>query len=317
MNTEKTCKQRGKGQSGVFHSVAVLVCFAALALPALGQVHPNLNRYSIDPISFRGPDPAKRFKDIEIVQKLDAQVPLDTLKFRNEMGEEVTLKDCIVPGKPFVLAMVYYECPSICNQVLNGVVGACDAADIGLEMGQDFTTIAVSINPKENSELAAAKKTNYLKNYHRAFGNQGLRFLTGDQEQIETLANIVGFRYFYEEATQQYAHAAGIMILTPDGRVSSYYFGLEYLPKTLGLALVSASGGKIGSLVAQLKLLCYHYDPSVGAYGFYVMSAIRLAGGAVLVGLALFWVINYLRNRRFAASVAAVSGVGGGLAGQP
>lgn len=318
MDTQHKSMYRTGKAAGLVQGIAVLFCAVVLSLPAFAQVHPNLNRYSIDPISFRGPDPAKRFKEIEIVQKLDAQVPLDTLKFRNEMGEQVSLRDCIAPGKPFVLAMVYYECPSICNEVLNGIVGACDAADIGLEMGQDFTTIVVSINPKETPELAAAKKKNYLQNYHRAFGNQGLRFLTGEQEQIETLANIVGFRYFYEEATQQYAHAAGIMILTPDGRVSSYYFGLEYLPKTLGLALVSASGGKIGSLVAQLKLLCYHYDPSVGAYGFYVMSAIRIAGGLVLTALALFWGIHHLRTRRAAASALAVqgTGIGGGLTGQ-
>lgn len=319
MSIQATHTRSTAGQLGLFARGVVFASLLAMSLPALAQVHPNLNRYSIDPISFRGPDPAKRFKDIEIVQKLDAQVPLDTLKFRNEMGEEVSLRDCMVPGKPLVLAMVYYDCPSICNQVLNGVVGACDAADIGLEMGQDFTTIAVSINPKETPELAAAKKTNYLKNYHRAFGNQGLRFLTGEQEEIETLANIVGFRYFYEEATKQYAHAAGIMIITPEGRISSYYFGLEYLPKTLGLALVSASGGKIGGLVAQLKLLCYHYDPSVGAYGFFVMSAVRLVGIIVMASLLIFWAFYFLRSRRADAPADSAPGasIGGGLAGQP
>jgi protein SCO1/2 len=299
--------------------IGLTACAALLCSGAMAQVHPNLNRYSVDPISFRGPDPAKRFKDIEIVQKLDAQLPIETLKYRNEKGEEVSLKDCMIPGRPVVLAMVYYDCPSICNQVLNGVIAACDAADIGLEMGQDFTTIAVSINPNENAELAAAKKSNYLKNYHRAFGNEGLRFLTGDQEQISTLANLVGFRYFYEEATKQYAHAAGIMILTPEGRVSSYYFGLEYLPKRLGMALIDASGGKIGSLVARLQLLCYHYDPSVGAYGFYVMYAVRIIGGMVLSGIALFWLVQYVYTRRFTAKIGPTSGadLGGGLAGQP
>lgn len=299
--------------------LSLAACIAVFACGALAQVHPNLNRYSIDPISFRGPDPAKRFKDIEIVQKLDAQIPLDTLKFRNEAGETVSLRDSMIPGKPVVLAMVYYECPSICNQVLNGVVGACDAADIGLEMGQDFTVLAVSINPNETPELAAAKKQNYLANYHRAFGQQGLRFLTGQQEDIETLANLVGFRYFYEEATKQYAHAAGIMVLTPDGRVSSYYFGLEYLPKTLGLALIDASGGKIGSLVAKLQLLCYHYDPATGAYGLYIMSVLRLLGVAVLVGLGGFWAVHYLRSRRASMPSGGAPGatIGGGLAGQP
>lgn len=297
----------------------MLCGFLAICATSPAQVHPNLNQYSIDPISFRGPDPAKRFKDIEIVQKLDAQIPVETLRFRNEKGEIVSLRDCMLPGKPLVLAMVYYECPSVCNQVLNGLIAGFDAADMSLELGKDFTAVAVSINPKENSELAAAKKINYLQNFHRAFGNEGLHFLTGDQEPIETLANVVGFRYFYEEATKQYAHAAGIMIITPGGKVSSYYFGLEYLPKRLSLALIDASGGKIGTLAARLQLLCYHYDPSVGAYGFYVMNAVRILGGIVLASILLFWGLNYLRNQRAAQRGIPLggAGAGGGLAGQP
>lgn len=297
----------------------LLALLACVAVPgtAVAQVHPGLNKYTVDPISFRGPDPAKRFKDIEIVQKLDAQVPVDSLSFRNEKGDVVSLRDCMLPGKPLVLMMVYYECPQICNQVLNGALGACDAKDIGLELGQDFTAIAVSINPNETPELAAAKKANYLQNYHRAFGEQGLHFLTGQQEAIEELAGTVGFRYFYEEATKQYAHAAGIMVLTPNGRVSSYYFGLEYLPKKLGFALISAADGKIGSLAAKLQLLCYHYDPSVGAYGFVIMNALRLAGTLMLVSIALFWGINYVRNRRAAKGADGGAPLTGGLAGQP
>jgi protein SCO1/2 len=296
-----------------------LVCAAVLCTAAGAQVHPGLNKYTVDPISFRGPDPAKRFKEIEILQKLDAQVPVDKLSFRDEKGNVVSLRDCMIPGKPVVLMMVYYECPQICNQVINSALGACDAADLGLELGQDFTTIAVSINPNETPELAAAKKTNYLANYHRAFGEQGLRFLTGQQEAIDELCTTVGFRYFYEEATKQYAHAAGIMILTPDGRVSSYYFGLEYLPKRLGYALIAAGEGKIGTLAQKLQLLCYQYDPSVGAYGFYVMGAMRAAGLVMLSGLALFWGVNYLRHRvrRHDGSGPAGADVGSGLAGQP
>ena len=316
MTTQPIEHRSPAGRYGLFACVTVLVALA-FSPQSIAQVHPNLNRYSIDPISFRGPDPAKRFKDIEIVQKLDAQVPLDTLKFRDETGKVVSLREAMIPGRPVILAMVYYDCPSICNQVLNSVVGVCDSAGLGLEMGEDFTVLAVSINPKENAELAAAKKTNYLKNYHRAFGNQGLRFLTGEQEQIETLATLVGFRYFYEEATKQYAHAAGVMVLTAEGRVSSYYFGLEYLPETMKMALVKAGDGKIGDLVTQLKLLCYHYDPSVGAYGFYVMRAVRLVGGAVLGCLALFWAVNFLRTRRAAAASIAGASMGGGLSGQP
>lgn len=300
-------------------SVMACLCGVVALIGVAGaQVHPNLNQYTIDPISFRGPDPAKRFKDIEIIQKREAQVPVDTLRFRNEKGEIVSLRDCMLPGKPLVLAMVYYECPSICNMVLNGLIAGLDAADMRLELGKDFTAVAVSINPNEGAELAAAKKANYLKNYHRAFGEQGLRFLTGDQEPIETLANVVGFRYFYEEATKQYAHAAGIMIITPAGKVSSYYFGTEYLPKRLSLALADAAEGKIGDLALRLQLLCYHYDPSVGAYGFYVMGAVRILGGIVLAGIVLFWGLNYLRNQRAArGGPLGDAGAGGGLASQP
>jgi len=282
---------------GLRGGVAVLVCALFLAaFSAQGQSAPGGGRISVDPISFRGPDPAKRFKDIEIEQKLGAMVPLD-LKFANEKAEEVRLSQYFEAGKPVVLAMVYYDCPSICNEVLNGLANAMDAADIGLELGQDYTAIAVSINPNETPTLAAAKKANYLKNYHRPYGNQGWHFLTGQDEEIRTLANSVGFRFYYEESTKQYAHAGGIMILTPEGKVSSYYFGLEYLPQKLNLALVDASGGKVGSLAAKLQLLCYMYDPATGAYGFYVMGAVQLFGMVTMALLGAFWLFHYLRTR--------------------
>lgn len=307
-----------RSHNAIIGRMAVFAGALLLGGMAVAQVHPGLNKYTVDPISFRGPDPAKRFKEIEIVQKLDAQIEVDKLRFRNEKGDVVSLRDCMIPGKPFVLMMVYYECPQLCNQVINGLLGACDAADLGLELGKDFSAIAVSINPNEGSDLAAAKKQNYLQTYHRAFGEQGLHFLTGQEENIEQLAETVGFRYYYDEPAKQYAHAAGIMVVTPTGRVSSYYLGLEYLPKRLGYALIDASGGKIGNLAQKLQLLCYQYDPSVGAYGFYIMRALRIFGTVMILGILLFWAINNLLSRRAAKKAGAAPGGNiGGLAGQP
>jgi protein SCO1/2 len=253
----------------------------------------------LDPLSFKGPDPSERFKDIVIDQKLGAEIPLD-LTFRDEQGNKVQLRE-FFKGKPVILSLVYYECPMICNEVLRGMVSAFDAKDNSLNIGSDYEVVTVSIDPREEPALAAAKKENYLKlitGTRRDGAAKGWHFLVGSENEIETLAQSVGFRYFYDEQTNQYAHQAGIMILTPEGRVASYYLGLEYIPLRLKLALVDAAGGKIGTIKDKLYLLCYAYDPTRGAYGFYIIGAMRLGGLLVLGALVTFWGVSYWRRRR-------------------
>lgn len=271
--------------SGVFHGAW-----------AQEQTPDDLTKSNFDPISFRAPNPTERFGEIRIEQKLNAQIPLD-LEFKDESGNTVALREFFT-DKPVVLSLVYYECPMLCNLILNGMVVAFDARDNRLDIGKDYTVLSISIDPRETPELAGKKKANYLERYHREGGAEGWRWLTGDQDAIEDLATAVGYRYYYDATTNQYAHASGIIIATPEGRISSYYLGIEYLPRNLHLALVDAGQGKIGSLVDQLILLCFMYDPAKGTYGFYIMNAVRLAGAATVLAIVAFWVVSYAYGRR-------------------
>jgi protein SCO1/2 len=273
---------------------AAACCLAAL--PASAQAGKTMPGAHVDPISFKGPNPADQFKDIFIEQKLNNQINLD-LVFRDEAGVDRTLREYI-GDKPVVLGMVYYECPNVCSVILNAMLVSFDAGALDLELGKDFVALAVSIDPGETSELAAEKKANYAERFHREGFDNGFRFLTGTEENIEPLADAVGYRYFYDKQTDQYAHASGIMVLTPDGKVSSYYLGTEYLPKKIQFALMDASDGIIGPLVDQLVLLCFQYDPTVGAYGFYIFNAVRLVGALTVGALVLFWIISWLQERK-------------------
>lgn len=286
----------------VVRALARIAATMAIAMAlAAGAVAQHTGRgampgVQVDPISFKGPDPADTYKEIYIDQKLDAQVSLG-LEFNDEDGKRVKLRD-LVQDKPVVLALVYFACPMLCTRVLDGMVQAFDASDLGLKLGEEYTVITVSIDPRETPELAKEKKANYLKQYGAEGGEKGWHFLTGGEPEIEELAEAVGFRYYYDQQTNQYAHAAGIMILSPEGKVSSYLLGLEYLPRNLRLALVAAGEGRTGSLADKLVLLCYAYDPSKGAYGFYIFYALRLMGVLVLAGIAGFWLWHFVSTRR-------------------
>ncbi len=230
---------------------------------------------------------------VSIDQRLNEQVPLD-LVFRDETGKEVRLGDYFSGNKPVILSLVFYECPMLCNQVLNGLVSGLRA--VPLSVGDDFNVVTVSFDPRETAELAARKKEIYMHQYKRAGASAGWHFLTGDEASIKQLTDAVGFRYTYDPAANQFAHASGIMILTPQGKISRYFYGIEYAPKDVRLSLVEASGGKIGSRADQLLLYCYHYDPSTGKYAW-VMNIYRLGGILTVLGMiALFFV---LRRRNF------------------
>lgn len=232
-----------------------------------------------------------------IDQKLDSQVPLG-LAFRDEMGRTVRLGDYF-GQKPVVLALVYYECPMLCTLVLNGMLTSFQ--QLPFDAGKQFEVVAVSINPKETPALAARKKEGYIAKYGRPGASEGWHFLTQSSDaanDIHALADAVGFRYAYDERTAQYVHAAGIMVLTPQGRTSRYFYGIEYSPRDLRLGLVEASDNRIGSRVDQLLLLCYHYDPQKGKYGVVVQNVIRLAGGITVLALGALVAILLRRERR-------------------
>jgi protein SCO1/2 len=246
------------------------------------------------PLSARGQDsPSTLIRKVGFDQNLDAQVPLD-LPFRDEAGKTVRLGDYF-GQRPVILTLVYYECPMLCNEVLNGFVRSLRG--MSLDAGRDFEIVTVSIDPGEKPALAAAKKRGYLARYRRPGAEHGWHFLTGDESSIRRLTQTVGFRYVYDPKSDQYAHPAGITILTPKGKVSRYLYGIEYPVRFIRLGLSEASAGKVGSPVDQILLLCFHYDPATGKYNFAIMSVVRLLGLLTLGSLATFMFIMFRRDR--------------------
>ena len=247
-------------------------------------------------------DPARATRDTRFDQKLDAQVPLDAV-FKDESGKDVKLGELLGRSeRPVVLTMVYYECPMLCTQVLNGFVKTLRV--LGMEVGKDFDIVTVSIDPTETSELARAKKERYVAGLPGSTVEQGWHWLVGPQASIDALADSVGFRYWYDKQIDEYAHPGGIVVLTPQGRVSRYFFDVEFAMRDLRLALVEASEGKVGSLTDKVMLLCYHYDPKTGKYGFVVTNVVRGLGALTVAGL-LGYMIFQLRRERRTASVGA------------
>jgi len=237
-------------------------------------------------------------KEVGLDQKLDAQVPLD-LKFSDEQGREVTLGS-LFGHRPVVLALVYYECPMLCTEVLNGLVSSLQT--IAFNAGNEFDIVAVSFDPGETPALAAQKKALYVKRYGRPGAETGMHFLTGREDAIHALTSAVGFRYKYDPSTDQFAHTAVLTVLTPAGHVSRYLYGIEYQPRNLRLALVEAADGKIGTAVDKALLYCYHYDPETGKYGLAIMNLVRL-GGIMTVAAAVSFIVLNLRRQPQARAV--------------
>ena len=267
---------------------------AAWALAQPGQPAPAQPSYSMQDSNLKTALP-KALEGVGIDQKLDEQVPLD-LVFKDEAGREVPLSNFFSKGKPVVLALVYYRCPMLCTQILTGLESTLKA--VTFNPGKDFEVVAVSFDPKDTPELAAAKKQTYLRRYARPNTANGWHFLTGDEKNIKSLTDAVGYHYKYDPKTDQFAHASGIMVLTPDGRVSRYFYGVEYAPRDVRLGLVEASQNKIGSPADAILLFCFHYDPSTGKYGAIAMNILR--GSAALFALigGLFLLIVIRRDVR-------------------
>lgn len=232
--------------------------------------------------------------DVRFEQRLDAQLPLDT-PFRDDQGRAVTLGDYF-GRKPVVLAFVYYDCPMLCTQILNGITSSLIVLDE--TVGREFDVVAISFDPRETPVLASGKKKSHLDRYNRPESADGWHFLTGDEAAIRAVTAAAGFHYQWDARTEQFAHPSGIIVVTPEGRLSRYFFGIEYAPRDLKFALIESSAGRIGSAIDQLLLYCYHYDPATGSYGFVAMGAVRAGGALTVLALVGFVIISIRREGR-------------------
>lgn len=236
-------------------------------------------------------------QQVRFDQKLDAQLPRDAT-FKDDTGATVTLGS-LLGTRPVVLAFVYYDCPMLCNQILNGLVSGIGVLD--QTVGKDFDVIAISFDARETPVQAAAKKAEYLDRYKRPGTERGWHFLTGDEANLKRVTDTAGFHFAWDAATQQFAHASGVIVATTDGRLARYLFGIEYPPRDLKFALMESSEGRIGSVVDQILLYCYHYEPATGSYGLVTMNAVRLGGAATLAMLLGFVAISLRRDSRVPA----------------
>ncbi len=273
--------------------VSALLAVGVLAAQP-GQLAPAQPSALRDPNSKPMPLPPA-LQGITLEQMLNHQAPLD-LVFRDEFGRPMPLSTYFSGNKPVILALVYYTCPMLCNMVLNGLESSL--RPIALDPGKDFEVVAVSFDPRDTPEIAAAKKASYLQRYHRQGTDNGWHFLTGDEASIKALTAAVGFRYKFDAATGQFAHVSAIMILTPEGKLSRYFYGVEYAPRDVRLGLVEASRNQIGNPVDQVLLFCYHYDPATGKYGAVAMNMVRFGGATFVLICGTFLFVAWRRDWR-------------------
>ena len=267
---------------GVWFIAAVIV-LACLPSSARAQLQGPVQDIGVRP---------DLLKDVGIDQKLDQSIPLD-IAFRDEHGNPVQLGQYF-GEKPVILSLVYYNCPMLCTQVLNGLESSLKL--IPMDIGKQFNVVTVSVDPTERPVLAEAKQALYSGLYGRPGAAEGWHFLTGDEQQIKRLANAVGFRYAYDPASKQFAHASAIMVLTPKGKISRYFYGIQYPSRDLRLGLVEASEGKIGTPVDQVLLFCYHYDASTGKYGLLISRLIQAAAAATVLAIAGLVLVLYRKE---------------------
>lgn len=262
----------------------VAICVAATVMSAL----PLRAQQSTTPVILR---------EVSISQNLNSQIPPDLI-FRDETGKSVHLGDYF-GKKPIVLSLVYFDCPALCTEVLNGELHTMQS--ISLNLGKDFEAITVSFEPKDSPALAKAKRDVYAGQYGRPGAADHWHFLTGEPTSIDALTKAVGFHYAYDSGSRQYAHAAAIMVLTGDGRIDRYFYGVQYPARDMRLGLVEASEGKIGTVTDHALLFCYQYDPATGKYGLIVMNVVRAAGGLTVLALGIFMLIMFRRDHKHGA----------------
>ena len=267
-----------------FHSpVIAALAVVALSASAFGQ---SMTNGILSPPSNIKP---AGLDDVGITQNLNQQIPLD-MAFRDETGKQVHLGDYF-GKKPVILNLVYYQCPMLCGEVLSGLESALRV--LKFDVGKEFDVLTVSFDPKETPEMASAKKAEYLKRYGRSGAAAGWHFLTGPPASIDALTKAAGFQYQYDPRTGQFAHATAILVLTPEGKIAQYYYGVEFAPKDLRLGLIQASENKIGTVVDQVLLYCYHYDPDTGKYGAIISRVLQVAAGATVLILGAFLVVMF------------------------
>lgn len=272
--------------------LSIAILFTVAALPAIAATSPRdvTARETYGVASAERPGKAK---DVELRQNLDALIPLD-LVFTDEQGRKVPLRK-FFGDKPVVLTPVYYECPMLCNMVLDGLVTSM--RDLRFDAGKEFEIVTFSFDPSETPAQAMKKKNVFVKRYGRQGAAEGWHFLTGDEASVKALTDAIGFTAAFDDKTGQFAHAANILVLTPEGRIARYLFGIEYKPRDLRLAIVEAGQNKIGTLADQLLLLCYHYDPATGKYSAAAMNFVRAGGVATVAGLAGFMFVMLRREK--------------------
>jgi protein SCO1/2 len=280
-----------------FKQYIPLLIAAALATQA-GFAEPTVRGPHQQPVpdllNMKGADRPAPLKNVTIEQRLNAQIPLDTT-FRDENGRSVQLGSYF--GKrPVVLALVYYQCPMLCTQILNGAVRA--ARVMTLEPGKDYDVVALSFDAREGPSDAAAKKAVYMKELNQPQAPGAWHFLTGDPDSIKRVTDAVGFRYVWDAHTAQFAHASAVYVLTPQGKISKYFYGVDYSARDLRFGLIEASNNKIGTPVDQILLFCYHFDPHSAKYTPVALGILRLAGAATLFMLGGFVVIMLRRDSR-------------------
>jgi protein SCO1/2 len=259
----------------------ILVSFLIFGNATLAQKNEHYNSplyapRTYDPSQTTSSGLPKALKEVGIEQKLGEQLPFDA-EFKDENGQTVKLGEYFNKEKPVILALVYYECPMLCNEVLNGLTGSLKG--ISFDAGKEFDVVAISFDARENEkpELAKNKKESYLKRYGRENTADGWHFLTGTQDQIDKVTKAVGFNYQWDEQSEQVAHAGGIMVPTPDGKLARYFYGIDYAPKDLKFGIMESADGRVGNPAEQLFLYCYHYDPATGSYGLAILKVLRIA----------------------------------------
>ena len=270
------------------------------SLSAQKNEHYNSPLYSpkyYDPAQSEPNGMPEALKAVGIEQKLGSQLPLDT-ELKDEDGKAVKLGNYFNTGRPVILALVYYECPMLCNQVLNGLTGSLKG--MSFDAGKEFDVIAISFDARENDkpDLAKNKKASYVERYNRPGSEKGWHFLSGTQESIDKVTSAAGFSYKWDEKSNQFAHAAAVMVVTPDGKMSRYFYGIDYSPKDLKFGIMESAQDKIGNTAEQLLLYCYHYDPASGKYGLAILNVIRLGGVLTVLGMGVMGFVFWRKNKK-------------------
>lgn len=279
--------------------VLTIILACGVVVPAQKAEHYNSPLYApktYDPSATTSNGLPEPLQKVGIEQKLGDQLPLAT-ELKDENGKTVKLGNYFSGHKPVIVAFVYYECPMLCNEVLNGLTGSLKG--LSFDAGNEFDVVALSFDASENDkpDLAKNKKLAYMERYGRPGTEKGWHFLTGSQASIDQITKAAGFTYQWDERSKQFAHAGGIMIVTPEGKLARYFYGIDYAPKDLKFSLMESADGKIGSAAEKLFLYCYHYDPSTGKYGFAVLRAMRLGGIVTLLVIGISLVVFWRRDK--------------------